>query len=271
MDGYPLGEFVHMQDKGIGEKMFKLLKLTVAVLAAWILVIAPQSVNAAGFGCKGVIFKEKGDRYKVVVRYPAITDQMYTAGTRSVVNELLKTFVHKMYENDLNNIVSDIKTLPEEVLKQVRAPSAIDVRYKIIRMDENIISVKFEKYVYRIGYAHGSTYVTGFNYDVKNARMLALKDIFTPKTDYLKQISDYSTTDLEGRLDRLGDEWIRNGASPKEENYANFSIDVSNINIYFQQYQVSEYASGVQTVRIPFGELSGVLRWFQGLTPVFLN
>ncbi|MCX6724297.1 MAG: RsiV family protein, partial [Candidatus Staskawiczbacteria bacterium] len=69
--------------------------------------------------------------------------------------------------------------------------------------------------------------------------------------------SDYCIKDLKnqmtenGAIDMSGDEWLKEGAGPKPENFSVFLINKNNITFYFGDYQVAAYAAGDFTVVMP--------------------
>jgi hypothetical protein len=125
----------------------------------------------------------------------------------------------------------------------------------VIRLDERFVSIKFKKYFYGIGAAHGLTLIAGFNYDVKQMKQIKLGDLFKAGTDYLKQISDYCIQDLGRQLGKEMDSWIKEGAVPKEEKLKEFTLGKEDLIIYFSDYQIADYATGAQQVKIPFSRL----------------
>jgi hypothetical protein len=54
--------------------------------------------------------------------------------------------------------------------------------------------------------------------------------------------------------------FITDGTTPNDANFANFFVDNNTLVILFAPYQVAPYAAGPQTLRIPFSQLSGILK-----------
>jgi hypothetical protein len=103
----------------------------------------------------------------------------------------------------------------------------------------------------------------------KNGREISIEEIL-PEKDLSKisdlafneiqkirrqriQISEMSAADKKEMLDNFSKDvsWIKEGTSPKRENYNVVWIDGKDIAIYFSQYQVAAYAEGDFIVKIP--------------------
>jgi hypothetical protein len=97
------------------------------------------------------------------------------------------------------------------------------------------------------------------NYDLKAGKVLELSELFKGGSDYLKVISDYCIQILAKR--NVGeDQWRRDGAGPKGDNYKSWSLLRGGLLISFDPYQVASYADGPQEVLIPFGALQAIMK-----------
>lgn len=134
----------------------------------------------------------------------------------------------------------------------------MDLSYSVAHADRNLVSVLFNHYSYTGG-AHGMSGSAAYNYDLNRGAMLRLSDLFQPKSNYLKVISDYCIAALKKR--DLGDEeQIRGGAGPKAENYSSWNITPQGLQITFDAYQVAAYAAGPQEVVVPYSVLKPIIK-----------
>lgn len=119
------------------------------------------------------------------------------------------------------------------------------------------------------GGAHGYENRISFNYDIKNKKILTLKDIFN-NSNYLKYLSDesrkilkeqYATVNEEDRKGFSNEDDIKayeegimeniiSGTEPKEENFSVFTFKKDKVKIYFSQYQVGPYVMGMPEIEI---------------------
>jgi hypothetical protein len=120
------------------------------------------------------------------------------------------------------------------------------------------------------GGAHGYENNVSFNYDVKNHKLLGLKDLFLNDSQYLNMISKTSRVYLKKQFATVSEEdkngfegeeaikeYVKNmedmidsGTDPKEENFSVFTFTPDKIKIYFAQYQVGPYAMGMPEIEI---------------------
>lgn len=140
--------------------------------------------------------------------------------------------------------------------------------FTIIQSNSSYISFVL-KYGGFNGGAHGYENITSFNYDVKNKKIIELKDIFSNNSQYLNYIStksrdylkkEFATVSEEDKKNSAPEaikeyinnivEMIESGTEPKEENFWVFTFTKDKIRIYFAQYQVGPYVIGMPEVEI---------------------
>jgi Protein of unknown function (DUF3298) len=137
-------------------------------------------------------------------------------------------------------------------------PGHLNGTYTAATLRSGVVSVLFEFDEYcDYGAAHPPpTELVSINYDVRTDHVLALSDLFRPGTNYLARLSEATISDLK----RRGVPVHREGASPVEGNFTVFTLTDPALVLHFEAYQVSDYASGQQTVVIPFDKLAPLLR-----------
>jgi hypothetical protein len=119
------------------------------------------------------------------------------------------------------------------------------------------------------GGAHGYENEISFNYDVKNKKIIELKDLFTNNSEYLTYLSEqsreilkkeFATVNKEDRknsdpeaikeyIDNIVSS-IESGTEQKEENFSVFTFTPDKVKIYFAQYQVGPYSIGMPEVEV---------------------
>lgn len=119
------------------------------------------------------------------------------------------------------------------------------------------------------GGAHGYENKISFNYDLKNKKVLTLKDMFSTNFDYLKYLSTETRKELEKQFATLSKEdkansspgavqeyidnmvsMIKEGTKPEESNFSIFTFTPEKIKIYFAQYQVGPHTIGMPEVEV---------------------
>src|SRR6266545_2601626 len=140
--------------------------------------------------------------------------------------------------------------------KSSRPPSSLNVSYEVTASDKDFISVLFTFFEYSGG-AHPNTTTESFNYDLNRNAPVRLADLFTPNSNYLKVISDYSVRELK-KLDTVSS--VENGAGPKVENFHSWNITPAGLKITFDRYQVGPYVAGEHEVVVPYSVLKPIIK-----------
>ena len=165
-------------------------------------------------------------------------------------NQRLNELVIKEVDNHRQNF----QQLPITPLSN---GSFLDVTYTLVSQVGDFWSFKFDLSFYADTAAHPGSYSLTLNYDLGQGRELALNDLFLPNSNYLEMISNYCTTQLSKQP--YADSFFLEGAKPSLENYHSWNIAPNGLLVTFDVYQVAPYASGPQTVVVPFHELHAVI------------
>jgi Deacetylase PdaC/Protein of unknown function (DUF3298) len=133
-----------------------------------------------------------------------------------------------------------------------------DYSYSIEYYSPDLISLSGEVYSYTGG-AHGNTSYISSNYWIKdgNALLLNLSDLFVPKSDFIKALSDYCINDL--RKQNAG--WVVNGELKrlKAGDLKMFIVSPRGITFAFAPYAVGPYVEGPYFVTVGYGGLKGLI------------
>lgn len=123
--------------------------------------------------------------------------------------------------------------------------------FKITYNTDNIISLYTDQYMYTGG-AHGGTIRESQNWDFRTARQIELESFFKNNPNYVS----YIITQINSKI--AND--IANGNNIYFENYccltvetfrvSNYYLQDGNIIIYYQQYDIAPYSSGILTFEI---------------------
>ncbi len=159
----------------------------------------------------------------------------------------------------VNKSVADFKqNLAAGNLTPVPEGSSFDVQYKQVSPPGNTLSLKFEMEGYVSGAAHPYHFSQTVNYDLGEGRDITLSELFLPNSSYLETIAAFCVAQLKSR-DIGFDSSITQGADPTPDNYRNWNITNDGLLITFDEYQVTAYAAGPQTVVVPYSELKALI------------
>jgi hypothetical protein len=136
-------------------------------------------------------------------------------------------------------------------------PGALNPDQIVFHGGHDILSVAFFVSQY-LGGAHPGDHHDVINYDLTQAKVLGLEDLFKPGSDYLGVIAGYSIQELKKNQEILFSNFEA-GASPEPENYAAWSITPKGLLVIFEEYQVAPYAAGPQYVLVPYPALADIL------------
>jgi hypothetical protein len=203
--------------------------------------------------------------HSIKYSYPELTDYKDKA-----LEDSFNKYVSSIVIKEVEDFKKDIKASETDLLESDfngELQSYFNIEYSIINKANNLISIKFLTEVYYAGAAHPSHAIWTVNYSLKSGKALNLGDLFKKDSNYLKVISDYSINELSEKAKKDGKEqgyepdlnWIKEGASPKEENFTSFNLTGKELIINFNEYQVDCYAAGPKEVVIPFSVLKDII------------
>lgn len=191
--------------------------------------------------------EENTDKYDVKIKYP-----MVVGGKKEVVEKINKTIEDYTLEwlNDLKLLVQEYSKTYEEAGAKMPKMEAYSL-FESFNTDE-VISLPVNYYQYTGG-AHGLTTKISYNYDLKTGKEIKLKDLFKEGFDYKNIIDKKVREDIAKEKDI----YFENGALFKgvSENQA-YYLNKNGVIVYFQQYEIAPYSSGIREFKIPYGELS---------------
>lgn len=199
--------------------------------------------------------ESKQFRYTIKVRFPHIEGAI--AAPADHLNRMVSGVVGKKLEEFRREAKDTYREFKNDQDRHIR--SSLDIDYSIEAITRDFISIRFLVYDYSGGGAHGILYQFVLNYDLKGDKVLSLGDLFKPRANYLKIISDWCINSLKERRP-VDDEHIKSGASERLENYERWNLTPKGLLITFDPYQVASYAEGFQEVIVPFLVLRDIMK-----------
>ena|SRR3989344_437667 len=204
-------------------------------------------------------YSEHADYYDIATNYATSTPLAGEANAAAIA--LMQDFVSDTItqfksDGDFANLTAqDIKMMGYDQGRKQQ----LQILY-LIAPSGRTISYIFTIYTDTLG-AHGNTFFKTFTFDKASGAALDLVDIFTSESTYLNTLSQISRAKLPVTIgDGFDMTFIADGTTPKEENFANFFFDTSDLVFVFPPYQVAPYSAGPQTLRIPLSDLSSILK-----------
>jgi uncharacterized protein YecT (DUF1311 family) len=193
------------------------------------------------------------DSYEVEAHYPQTGLAAIDDAIEGYVDGAIDDFVQTA-EEDLSSAGTG-----GEPLEGLRY--GLDIGYDTARNDDSLFAVLFSQSI-ATGGAHPNHYFASFNFLRPDGWRVFLPEIFDGRG--LKRISELAVADLTEELagpDGMSDtDWIKDGAGPSWDNFADFVLLPDSLVIHFPPYQVAAYAAGPQEVEIPLDELTAFMR-----------
>jgi hypothetical protein len=192
-------------------------------------------------------FRQHGSGWSIDVKYPELTDAAhFNLATRRKMGSMVNGFKRELA------VETASKDYPNY-------GSYLTGTYKAQVLKNGVVSVLLDYSTYVEGAAHPGGELASINYDSKTHRLLALSDLFRPKSPYLSRLSEMAIQSLE--QNQYADSYaVHRGAGPAESNFKVFTLTDTELVLHFQTYQVAAGAAGSQQVVIPLTSLSSLLQ-----------
>ncbi|MCD3195531.1 DUF3298 and DUF4163 domain-containing protein [Clostridium botulinum C] len=171
-------------------------------------------------------------------------------------DENIEKQVNSVIENDVLKFRNKIKDLAkknkEKSIKEgyELLPYVAYTDYKVSTIKDDFVSFYIDFYELTGG-AHGSTLRKSYNIDLKTGKLLTLNDILKDIPNYKDIINKY----IYNEISKKPDIYFVDSFKGITDNIA-FTIEKDALVIYFQQYEIAPYSSGIPEFRIPFIKLS---------------
>lgn len=216
------------------------------------------------------------DRYQIIVREKVLQQDMYYKN-----NNIMKYTIKypKFLSNDYQILMNKLNTFyrtkalmyERSNVMNLYQMAMVEYEYSVanhypirqfeayvdyfITYNQNCyLSLYFDQYEYAGG-AHGLTVRYSDTWDLKKSKRIDLADLFPPNTNYksdiIREINNRIELEMEGDNKMYFDEYQR---LVRENFKANqFYLSKEGVVIYFQQYDIAPYASGIPTFVLPYG------------------
>ena len=172
--------------------------------------------------------------------------------TASVYPELAKAF-HSLNVQKRQDAEETYQELLEEARERFEEAPDYSGTYtdsetwNVIRADENVVSL----FGLRTGYtggAHGYETFSAVNYDPETGKELKLSEIVTDEAAFRQEVKEDVYSSYEGIDEELAEQYFNETALDDMV----WTAGYDGITCYFQAYTLGAYASGSQTVLVPY-------------------
>lgn len=213
--------------------------------------------------CEEVTFEQEGlPIVEATVSYPAITykgfqknaailSRFYSCGAARYLKFIKKRMLPVAREFYVQSVRAGEAPRLFEAKQNFSAP-----------YNAGLISIYYDQYEYTGG-AHGGTTRFSDTYYLPEGRFLRLKDLFRPRTPYRKLLQQEIIRQIEGSLAAGGAFYYENYRRGVKKHFSpeQFYLCPTGLTLYYQQYTIAPYSTGLPTFFIPYERLSEVLRF----------
>lgn len=189
---------------------------------------------------------------KYTIEYPQVTENKWIIASKrfNIFNYKKAILLRKEAESRL---FEEAKELYEYNKKNGYPIMVYELYYtfKVTYITDNIVSLYTDKYMYTGG-AHGSTIRESQNWDFRIARQVPLKDLFPNNPNYVQNILVQINKKIEQDIQNGNNIYFDNYCCLTVETFSvyNYYLEKGNIVIYYQQYDIAPYSSGILTFEI---------------------
>lgn len=158
-------------------------------------------------------------------------------------------------EEDINQkIVHQTQQLVNELVGGDPA-SVVEIigSYEIKNNQREVLSLTLSNYTYHYHAAHGMTIIKSLTFDLKQAKLITLKDLFKLGSNYEKRLSDI----IKKQINQRNIELLN--PLPEIKPNQDFYIADKTLVIYYQLYEITPYVFGFPIFPISVYDLQDIL------------
>lgn len=137
------------------------------------------------------------------------------------------------------------------------APSQLKGSYNIVRNDDAVISIEYVLNCYLTGAAHGGKTTQVQNFLIKPFQPVTLAELVGDNSS-ITELSNLIRNMLLSSEKYSDEEWVLRGTEPEEKNFSLFVLGDYGIEFKFEEYQISCYADGRQSLWISYQQLEAI-------------
>ena len=190
---------------------------------------------------------------KYKIQYPRLVRSMYRYGMRQF-NEYNYMKALKLKEYCENQLFKEAKELFDLNIQHGYPLMMYEIIYNycVTYRTESVISLYTDEYIFSGG-AHGNTKREAQNWNLQNGKSIELKNLFSQNPYYIIDIFKEINLQIESQIKNGENQYFSNFCQLVQEHFKleNFYIVPNGIKIFFNQYEIAPYSSGIPEFFIP--------------------
>ena len=191
-----------------------------------------------------------GGTVTLSIQAPKLVSETYGENA-DVFNSIIATEIESLKNIYAKEIATDDTS---DFLGESNNRFSYSMTYEVKKSSDAVVSVLLSTHTYTGG-AHGHSVYKAVNFDLNSAMSIDMQYVTgVPADDYVPFIMEYILEKMkkepEGTYFSTEDDVLDSVFDEKQ-----FFITESGITVFFQEYDIAAYSSGVQLFEIPYNEL----------------
>lgn len=214
-----------------------------------------QSDSAYLLQVKDATIKESNEKYSIDVIYPQV-ENLTNKTEQSKLNQSLQDRMNSLVAEFKQNQVNSV-----EIPEFENAKSELKITYVPGLANSKIFSTQFQILENFPGMAHPNNYNEVFNYNLQNASLISLSNLFKPDSNYLLTLAEQARKDLteQEKENPNAADFINEGTGPTADNFDLFLLDKEALVLIFNPATVAPDYFGTMKVIIPYEQMRNLL------------
>ena len=186
---------------------------------------------------------------KYTIKYPQLVRSRYRYGAQrfNQYNDKKAVKLAKYAETEL---FEEAKTLYDYNTSKGFPVMVYEVffDYEVTYQNNAVVSLYTDEYIFSGG-AHGNTKREAQNWNLQNGRQILLKDLFPENPYFVLDILKEINNQIAQQMENGENDYFENYCQLVLENFSpeNFYMVPEGIVIFFNQYEIAPYSSGIPT------------------------
>ncbi len=191
---------------------------------------------------------------KYKIEYPQLTKVRYRYGMRKF-NEYNYNKAIELQEYCETELFKEAKELYDYNQENDYPVMVYEIilDYEITYQNHSVISLYTDEYMF-LGGAHGNTKREGQNWNLQTGRQIILKELFPNNPYYIIDILKEINCQIAEQIEKGENYYFENYCALVQENFRleNFYMVAEGVTVFFNQYEIAPYSSGIPTFKIKF-------------------
>lgn len=185
-----------------------------------------------------VRLKDRAAQNRINMYYVHVANRFYNQAATELYNAAVEDYLYRMKNS--------FPFIPHEA----------DLTYTVTLNEDCVLSLYFDRYTFTGG-AHGSTLRTSDTWDLDTGERISLPDLFLGEEKCCRVVTKQILLQADENMKKDPGIYFENYRSLIVQNFDadSFYLTPQTAAVYFQQYEIAPYASGIIVFEMPYASL----------------